>query len=221
MVRAVEKTFGYVAEHGAIGLTTSKAFKRHFVHWAAAEFDWPGSSERELFSVNKVLNEVDFPALMDVRDLMIALKIGRHYKGRFQLTKAGRSLVGRPGRLFGIITPFYLFEVDHARFARVRTRPIGNWDIFLNVLNVEAEDGISGAEISRKLYGEPDTGSGFSHALSSLYVQVLRPLCWTGLLQEQLTKGISVAGIVFIKTPLWRIALRLNTDDFLKPAVRH
>ena len=36
MVRALGKTFAYVAERGGIGLTPSKAFKRVFVHWAAA-----------------------------------------------------------------------------------------------------------------------------------------------------------------------------------------
>ena len=158
---------------------------------------------------------------MDIHDLLIALKIGRHYKGAFHLTPAGRSLVGRPGRLFGIVTPFYLFEVDHARFARVRMRPLGNWDIFLNVLNVEAEDGVSGGEISRKLYGAPETKRGFSETMSSLYVQVLRPLCWTGLLHEQRAGGTSAAGSVFAKTPLWHAALELSTDDLVKPAVRH
>ncbi len=89
MVCAIEKTFAYIAENGPIGLTPSKAFKRVFVHWAAAEFNWPGYSNDELFSLNKVLNEIDFPPLMDLHDLLIALKIGRHYKGCFCLTKVG------------------------------------------------------------------------------------------------------------------------------------
>ena len=42
MVRAMVRTFDYVVEHGGIGLTPSKAFKRVFMHWAAAAFDWPG-----------------------------------------------------------------------------------------------------------------------------------------------------------------------------------
>mgnify|MGYP007062913714 FL=1 len=53
MVRATEKTFAYIDEHGPIGLTPSKAFKRVFVHWAAAAFDWPGYSEADLFAVTK------------------------------------------------------------------------------------------------------------------------------------------------------------------------
>lgn len=222
MLRAVEKTFAYVAEHGGIALTPSKAFKRSFVHWAAAQFEWPGYSEADLFAVNKVLNEIDFGPLMDLHDLMIALKIGRHYKGEFKLTKAGRSVVGHPGRLFGIITPFYLFEVDHLRFSRREARPLGNWHIFFNVLNVEAEDGATGGEIRRALYGEPDDNRLFDEALSSLYVQVLRPLCWTGLLHENRSDGWSrTERSVFTKTPLWRAALRLATDDKVRPRTRH
>lgn len=34
-VCAMERTFGYIAERGTIGLTASKAFRRRFVHWAA------------------------------------------------------------------------------------------------------------------------------------------------------------------------------------------
>ena len=66
MVRAIGKTFAYIAGNGPIGLTPSKAFKRVFVHWAAAEFDWPRLSDAHLFSVNKVLNEMDFWPLMGV-----------------------------------------------------------------------------------------------------------------------------------------------------------
>lgn len=36
LLRGFLKTFAYVAEHGGIGLTASKAFKRNFVHWASA-----------------------------------------------------------------------------------------------------------------------------------------------------------------------------------------
>jgi len=40
-----------------------------------------------------VLNEQDFMPLVDIHFLMIPLKIGRHYKGHFKLTKAGSELV--------------------------------------------------------------------------------------------------------------------------------
>jgi hypothetical protein len=214
MVRALDKSFAYIAEHGGIGLTPSKAFKRVFVHWAAREFDWPGYTEEDLFAINKLLNEIDFGPLMDLHDVMIALKIGRHYKGQFKLSKAGQGLVGHPGRIFGIVTPFYLFEVNHARFSRFENEPIlGNWDVFLNVLNVEAEDGATGGDLRQVLYGERDPGDRFDQMLSSLYLQVLRPLCWTGLLHENRAKGLHrTRESTFTKTPLWRAALRLETD---------
>ena len=223
LVRALEKTFAYIAEHGGIGLTPSKAFKRVFVHWAAREFDWPGYSEADLFAINKVLNEIDFGPLMDLHDVMIALKIGRNYKGQFKLTKAGQGLVGHPGRIFGIVTPFYLFEVNHARFSRFDDEPIlGNWDVFLNVLNVETEDGATGAKLRQVLFGEPNPGDRFDQVLSSLYIQVLRPLCWTGLLEENRAKGLlRTRESTFTKTPLWRAALRLETDGIVRGATRH
>jgi hypothetical protein len=223
MVRALERTFAYIADHGGIGLTPSKAFKRIFVHWAAREFDWPGYNEADLFAVNKVLNEIDFGPLMDLHNVMIALKIGRHYKGQFKLTKAGQGLIGHSGRIFGIVTPFYLFEVNHARFSRFDDEPIlGKWDVFLNVLNVETEDGATGADLRQALFGEPDPAGGFDHVLSRLYIQVLRPLCWTGLLHMDRAKGFrSTEQSVFTKTPLWKAALRLETDRMAGGATRH
>ncbi len=73
---------------------------------------------------------------------MIAMKLGRHYKGEFRLTKAGQALAGHPGRIFGTVVPFFLFRINHASMSRFDDAPIlGNWDAFLNVLNVETEDG--------------------------------------------------------------------------------
>lgn len=223
MVRALERTFAYIAEHGGIGLTPSKAFKRVFVHWAAREFGWPDYTEEDLFAINKVLNEIGFGPLMDLHDVMIELKIGRHYKGQFKLTKAGQRLVGHPGRIFGIVTPFYLFEVNHARFSRFDDEPIlGNWDVFLNVLNVETEDGATGTDLRKVLFGEHDPAVGFDNVLSSLYIQVLRPLCWTGLLEESRAEGsLRTRESTFAKTPLWRAALRLETDGMVQRERRH
>jgi len=148
MVRGVKKIFAWIGEHGGIPLTPSKAFKRVFVHWAATEFDWPDNTEADLFAVNKVLNEPDFAPLMVLHDLMIAMKLGRHYKGEFRLTKAGQALVGHPGRIFGTVVPFFLFHINHTSMWRFDDAPIlGNWDVFLNVLNVETEDGATGAHL--------------------------------------------------------------------------
>lgn len=47
----------------------------------------------------------------------------------------------------------------------------------------------TGLDFRRELYGEPEAGGEFDPTVSSLYVQVLRPLCWTGLLHEQRQNG--------------------------------
>jgi hypothetical protein len=225
LLRGFLKTFAYVAEHGTIGLTASKGFKRNFVHWAAREFDWPGHTEADLFAVNKVLNEQDFMPLGDIHFLLTTLKMGRHYKGQFKLTKAGTEISQHPGRLFGIIIPFYLFEIDHAAYTRFSSEPLlGNWDMFLNVLNVEAEDGITGAELRQILFGAPEPSPlpRYDDVLGSFYLNVLRPLCWTGLLHMTRVKGLqSTERSVFTKTPLWKAALKLDTDSLVKTATRH
>jgi len=220
MVRGAIKTLDYVTKHGPIGLTPSKNFKRYFVNWAVKEFEWPGWTEEELFSRSKVLNEYDFQPLALLHDLLIHLKMGRHYRNAFRITKAGQELVGRPGKLFGILTPFYVFEVNHGY--RTSEKLPGNWDIFLNVLNVEAEDGISVDELRRILYGpRPSDQQGFDIVPHILFEQVFRPLNWTGLLSEHRSGHDFLRDRVYIKTPLWKAALKLETDPMVSKAIRH
>lgn len=220
MLRGAVKTLDYVTEHGSIGLTPSKNFKRYFVNWAVKEFEWPGCTEGDLFRVNKVLNEYDFPPLALLHDLLIHLKMGRHYRNAFRITKAGQELVGRSGKLFGILTPFYVFEVNHS--SRTSEKLLGNWDIFLNVLNVEAEDGISVDELRRVLYGpRPSNQQGIDIVTLDLFEQVFRPLSWTGLLSEHRSGHDFLRDRLYIKTPLWKAALKLETDPMVSKAVRH
>ena len=222
LVRAIEKSFAYIAENGPIGLTPSGAFKRVFVQWAAEAFDWPGHRPIDLYAANKVLNEWDFFPLVELHDLMLALKIGRHFKGTFRLTPFGRTFVGHPGRLFGLVAPFYLFRLDHGRHSRLKEdRLIGNWDIFLNVINVEAEGGISQGRLREVLYGLPDPGVGYDRLAGTLYSEVLRPLCWLGLLEIVGEQRFALRDNVFTKTPLWHAALRLDTDASRPTIVKH
>ena len=100
LLRGALLTLQYAQEHGSIGLTQTKAFKRVFVHWAVENFDWPGKSAEEMFRFNKVINEYEFPPLEVLHFLLISLRLGRHYKGAFRLTKKGAELARSPGRLF-------------------------------------------------------------------------------------------------------------------------
>jgi len=52
----------YAEQHNNIPLTQAMgAFNRKCVEWAAHEFHWAGYEPEVLYSVNKVLNEPDFP----------------------------------------------------------------------------------------------------------------------------------------------------------------
>jgi hypothetical protein len=58
--------------------------------------------------------------------------------------------------------------------------------------------------------------------MGQLYIQVLRPLCWAGLLQQERGKAsYRFEEAVFMKTPLWRAALRLETDRLVRKQIRH
>ena len=221
LIYGVLKTAEYIEANGGIGLTKSGAFNRKFVHWAAAEFNWPGYSEEELFSINRVLNEWDFPPVSDIHDLLKGLKLGRHYKGKFLLTKTGKDLVAHPGRLMSELVPNYLFRLNHGSHLWAEEQILGNWDIFLNVINVEANHGTSRSALRHALYGEPESSDTFYDSIASaLYVTVLRPLCWAGLLEEE-DPHRSLSNEKFTKTELWRRTLRLDTDTHLRPHVVH
>ena len=218
LLRAAMLTLQYAAEHGAIGLTQAKAFKRVFVHWAVEHFDWPGHGAEEMFRFSKVINEYEFPPLEVLHYLLITLRLGRHFKGEFRLTKRGADLAQTPGRLFAELIPFFVLQVDHGSYARFNERPFGKWDVWLNVINVEADHGTTERALFGAFYGEgPDWDNAGWREMAAFSSCVLRPLEWTGLLvQTEEGREGKVVHHVF-KTPLWRSALALDTDGMLQP----
>jgi hypothetical protein len=137
------------------------------------------------------------------------------------LTKVGKDLIADPGRLFSKLTPHFLFRLDHGAHLRAEGHILGKWDIFLNVINVEANHGTSRFAQRKALYGDPDPSGSFCDATASvLYVTALLPLCWAGLLAEGPPDG-SLSNETFTKTKLWRRTLRLDTDKHLRPCVVH
>ena len=218
LVRAALVTLRYAQDHGAIGLTKTKAFKRVFVHWAVETFAWPGKSAEEMFRYNKVINEYEFPPLEVLHYILITLRLGRHFKGEFRLTKRGADIVRAPGRLFGEIIPFFVLEIDHASYARFEERPFGKWDVWMNVINVEADHGTTERALFAAFYG---AGADWDNAgwreMAAFSSCVLGPLEWAGLLVQtaEAREGKHLHHV--FKTPLWRSALSLDTDDMLQP----
>lgn len=222
MIAAAGKVLTYLIDNRAIGLTKGKAFRRKFVHWAAAEFDWPGMRAEELFKVNKVLNEYDFPPLEALHFVLLKLKLIRHYKLECRLTKKGRELAHRPGDLFSLIAPFYLFEIDHAASSRIPKPLLGNWHVVLGVLNIEGTGGVTSGQLREILYGPPASDDTYDLVPSMLWGQVLRPLSWLGLLEEVnkderqwLSEG------TYKSTALWHCAFKFARDQMLPPRTLH
>lgn len=222
LLRGALLTLQYTRTHGAIGLTKNMAFKRVFVHWAVENFDWPGKTAEEMFRYNKVINEYEFPPLEILHFLLISLRLGRHFKGEFRLTKRGTELAQAPALLFSELIPYFLLRMDHSSYARFEDRPFGTWDVWINVINVEADFGTTEAALFKIFYGEPeDWHTAGWREMAAFSSCVLRPLEWAGFLIETREDALGKQACHVFKTPLWRSALHLDSDDMLRPMPVH
>jgi hypothetical protein len=171
-----------------------------------------------MFRFSKVINEYEFPPLEVLHYLLISLRLGRHYKGEFRLTKRGVVLANAPGRLFAELIPYFVLRIDHASYARFEERPFGKWDVWMNVINVEADHGTTEAALFEAFYGEPkDWHTAGWREMAAFSSCVLRPLEWAGLLVQtpEVRNGKHIHHV--FKTPLWRSAMTLDTDEMLQP----
>ena len=107
-----------------------------------------------MFRFNKVINGYEFPPLEVLHYLLITLRLGRHFKGEFRLTKRGAELADAPARLFAELIPLFVLKIDHASYARFEKRPFGKWDVSMNVINVEANQGTTERALFAAFYGE-------------------------------------------------------------------
>lgn len=226
LLRGLVLTLRYAEEHGGIGLTKSDAMNRKFVHWAAAAFNWPGHTPEELFVVNKVLNEHDLFPLWPLRNLLHHLKLIRRYKGTLRATALGRSLAADPAKLFDLIAPIYLYRFVHDEYMREGEDHgvLGNWHIFLNLINIEARQGCRSERLIEVLYGMTDGESydpHYSDVRSTFRINVLRPLCWLGLLWEKPDEKGMFGDSTYYKTPLWAACLKLESDSQAKLRLVH
>lgn len=223
LLRAAQLTLEYAIENDGIELTKTAAFKRVFVHWAAEHFRWPHMHHQELLRYRSVLNEYDFPPLEVTHYLLKATKLGRHYRGRFRATKQGVALAADRGKLFGKLIPFYLFRADHSSYSRFGEQPVGNWDTWLNVINVEADHGANEKDLFKALYGYEATWiDGNWREAAAFSSGVLKPLEWAGFLDCVASTGPDgIPESHYVKTQLWRAVLELDTDPLLAPIQKH
>lgn len=205
LVRAIFKTMALCRVEGAIELTQTGRFKRKYIDPLARSFDWPHYDIERYYSVSKVMNADDFPPIILVHDFMRHLKLGRHYKGQFKLTKTGLAISQDPAGIFQAIMPAYLFEINHMAFSRLNEMPLGNWDIWLNVLNVSADQPSRLDALYAQFYG-PSEDETTNHPINDLYVfynGVIEPLIWSGLLTEQRPANDGIDSRLIVKTGIW------------------
>lgn len=222
---ALEQTIQYAVENNGIGLTQTKLFNRKFAHWGAQNFNWPDYSEEKLLRVQKVLNEEDVPPVMVIHDVMSIAKWGRHVKGRFQLSKSVKALSAQRSQLFEALVQQYLFAYNHGRLSRIDFTAPGNWDIFLNIINVEAQQGLTEGHLVKTLYGIEQPTDPFEREYRNhqwfLASEVLRPLVWMGFLAETRATEDRLSNRIYWKTPLWSKCFKLDTDHYLSEPTKH
>ena len=128
-----------------------------------------------------------------------------------------------PAQLWALLARHMLFHIDHTLFTRTPEPLLGNWDIFLNVINTEAQVPVTKERLCSALYGGEEIHiRQFDYKLMSAFsVQVLRPLCWAGLLEEYRTGTGLSRREAYMKTALWPAALQLETDVHLSPVTSH
>jgi hypothetical protein len=220
LLRAALLTLNHLQEVGPIGLTQAKALKRYFVTWAAEAFDWPYYSAEDLFEMNKVLNEGDFPPLMVLHELLLSAKLARHRKGHLHITAAGKAVAERPGQLWPILAEHMLEVLDHSQYTRFGDRLEGDWNLFLNIVNLEAESGVREDAFCAHLLGMDEEAIRLDYMLTPvIYAHILRPLTWLGLLHETRYGEPYPTERMFTKTALWLAALKLETTP--TPASLH
>lgn len=211
MLKAALLTLDYIEANGPVGLTPSKALKRYFVTWAAETFNWPHYTAVELYRLNKVLNEPDFPPLMTLHDVLLSAKLVRHYKGAMHITKKGQQLRTHPAVLWMVLAHHLLCVLDHSSYTRHGDQLTADWNILLGVINRAAKAGVTEDQLCSVLFGANDNSD--IHLTSIIYIHVLRPLSWAGLLEEQrLAQGFERQRL-FTKTPLWAAALPIAAES--------
>ena len=184
------KLLQHVAETGGIELTKSGFFNRKCVVWASEEFQWPEYEPAQLCRLNKVLNERDFPPLNAMHDLMVLGQMLRYRKGFAMLTPVGKAMLGSFGKLQALLfeTYFTIYNVgsderlpkyiEHDDFRHcfgVVANRLGEWV----TLNDFAHWCLPIALIPSS------TGRHEFEACLHMGANLVRPLCWLGLMEEE------------------------------------
>ena len=196
-----------------IPLTKSGAFRRAMVAEAITTIRFPDWTEQEIyreFNKIRVADEHHFEPLWILHSVMRDMRIVRPYLGHLRLTKAGKDLFADRFRTFDVVTRTLLFKADEFGHPRENRNLLGNYDVWLNVIDYEARGGITARALTEVFYGPSDPALVYDPRVGDLYSGVLKPLVWSGLLSENMTGGRKLVDRVYATTPLWSRYLELD-----------
>lgn len=230
------KLLHYVEQTGGVPLTQSLgAFHRKCVEWAAHEFQWPGFQPETLYSVNKVLNEPDFPPLSILHQALQDLRIIRHFKGKALITKRGMSILGNHGELQVVLAEWILASPLQDSLSAEATALF--WDLRhmlgvvssrLGDVSSRLDDWVAIGDLTEWMLPVelfPGRGPlGHRHEASFFIAyNFVRPLTWLGLLEgaPQNTPAISVMERQFRKTVLFDKCVRIGLPTGVATAGLH
>lgn len=223
------KLLQYVEQNVGIPLTQSLgAFHRKCVEWAAHEFQWPGYEPEILYSVNKVLNEPDFPPLSILHWAVQDLRLIRHYKGRAVLTKRGRSILGNHGELQAVVAEWMLAAPLQESLTPEAAAMF--WDLrhMLGIISTRLGDWVTLGDYTEwalpvelfpargPLGPRHEAGWFIAHNL-------VRPLTWLGVLENspQNVPAMSMMNRQFRKTVLFDKFFRIGLPIGIEAVIVH
>lgn len=218
------KLLRYVEQNDGVPLTQSLgAFHRKCVEWAAREFQWPGYEPEILYSVNKVLNEPDFPPLSVLHWALQDLRIIRHYKGRALLTKRGRSILGNHGDLQALLAEWMLAAPLQERLSSEAAALF--WDLrhMLGIVSTRLGDWVTLGDYTEwalpvVLFPARGPLGPLHEAGRFIAHNLVRPLTWLGVLENspQNVSAMPMMDRQFRKTVLFdkffKIGLPIGID---------
>ena len=177
-------------ENGGIELTKSGFFNRKCVVWAAEEFQWPEYEPAQLYRMNKVLNEQDFPPLSVMHELMLLGRLIRHRKGFAMLTPTGKAMLGGFGMLQALLFETYFTTYDFGSDERF-PKYVEHDDFrhFFGVVANRLDDWVALSDFAHwclPIALLPSTlGRPEFEACLHMSSHLVRPLCWLGLMEEE------------------------------------
>lgn len=215
---AATTTLRHMGEEGGIALTKSGAFNRKFVTWAVDQFNWPGYTAEELYTINKVLNEDDVPPLCHLHELLRCAKLIGHVKGTARLTRAGKTFLDDQGRLQALLFETFFTKFDFAAHERWPIEmPDADTFHFLGVIRNRLTGWVPYPQFAGwclPIDALPaQRGTPEEDAMFYLATRLVRPLIWLGLIEKKEASPLD---------PIYTVALRKSPlfDAFLRFEIR-